>query len=450
MTAPLGLDKINRMREMASADPTLSDRTIASRVGCSVDMVRKYARSHAPKVLQPAVNPSPARPERQFTEDEDGGVLSLHTDRPVKTLEDAIRVAEVDTSVWYVERWEVSDYTVPMKVEQGQKVKVVDGKEVLAWAGAKPIQTQQYRVKVFLKRILPRKIHAAMQDVFASLREAAPKWPKLPAVSKAKGDRYMALFGLFDVHFGKLAWDQETGNNYDLQIAEKLFRHAVEDLVHDSRHRNITKILFPVGNDLLHCDNRHNTTTRGTPQDVDGRFSKVLATAIRAVIWAVETMAAVAPVQVELVPGNHDRTMAECLCHTIDARFHHTDRVTVGLEPKTRKYVVFGTNLIGLTHGDLVKPADLPGLMPSDVPKEWAATTTHEWITGHGHRSMKWTTKDTDTVRGTVVRQLRALTRTDLWHHDHGFCGQSAAAEILFYGYESGYAGHSVVPVRES
>jgi hypothetical protein len=123
--------------------------------------------------------------------------------------------------------------------------------------------------------------------------------------------------------------------------------------------------------------------------------------------------------------------------------------VQVNTEPKTRKYVRYGTNLIGLTHGDLVKPANLPQLMPAEAKADWAQTTCHEWITGHGHRSQKWTTLDTDSTPGVVVRQLRALTRTDLWHYDHAFVSsQVPAAECYYYGRERGYAGHAVVPAR--
>lgn len=440
-TKPLAPAVTRRILELKAAGK--SNREIRDLTGVSVGTVSNVTTGKLP---DPGGHPTAA--ERQFVETEDAATVSLHTDKPIKTLEDALRAAQVDPAVWYVDRWEVSDWTVPMKVEQGQAVKALNGGEALAWQAAKPIQTQQYRVKVYLKRILPRTIQQAVADVFATWKHDAPRWPKLPGPSRVKGDTYMALMGLFDVHFGKLCWRNETGEDYDLKIAEAVFRNAVEDLIAESRHRHVSKILLPVGNDWLHVDTRTHTTTRGTPQDVDGRFSKVLATGIRAAVWAVEAMASVAPVQVELVPGNHDRTLAECLCHVLDARFHHTDRVTVGTEPKTRKYVRYGTTLLGLTHGDLVKPETLPMLMPAEAPKEWAETRCHEWITGHGHRELKWTTKDTHSTAGTKVRMLRPLTRTDLYHFDHGYVGEMPGAEVLFYGFERGYAGHSVVYAR--
>jgi hypothetical protein len=414
-----------------------SHRAIAAAEGVAPSTVQKYLNMPRPGAEQTGGAGDQVPPEgNRFEERADGtAAQTVVTPEVVRTYADAIRVAGVDLSVWFVDSWEATQWTV------GMKVKVGDGKQETR-------REQQYRVKLKLRRIVPRAIRDALEIVFARLKDAAPRWPKVEKERESSAEPFMAVFGLFDVHFGKLCWDKESGDKYDLKIAEVLFRNAVVDLIAESRHRRISRVLLPFGNDWFHVDNASNTTTRGTPQDVDGRFSKVLATGKLAAIWAVEQLAAIAPVQVEFVPGNHDRRLSEVLCSVIEARFHHTDRVTVNLDPVTRKYVRFGTNLIGLTHGDLVKPEKLPALMPVDNPREWAETTTREWITGHGHRSQKWTTLDTDTQQGTVVRMLRALTRTDLYHFDNGFCGQSPAAEVYWYGRDRGYAGHAVVPAR--
>lgn len=373
--------------------------------------------------------------QSKSVESNNEAVKDFVTSRPIKTLEDAIAAAEVDLSIWIVDRWEVSNWTVGMKVDTEN--------------GKKPVQTQQYRVKLYLKRIIAKELESALEIVYKRFKDIAPRrtYKKPDSV----GEKFLAVFGLMDVHFGKLSWSAETGENYDLKIAETMLRNAVEDLISECSGRNIEKILLPFGNDYVHVDGRDLSTTKGTPQDFDGRFSRVLATAIQSAIWAVDRIAEIAPVQVELVPGNHDRTLSECICHVIAARFHDNNRVTVGLDPKTRKYVRYGVNLIGLAHGDLVKPDKLPNLMPADAKKDWAETTCHEWITGHGHRSQKWTTMDTDTTHGVVVRQLRGLTRADLWHWDNGHVTPNqSGAEVYFYGFSRGYAGHSCVWSRSN
>ncbi len=409
----------------------LSVRKVAAMCGVSVGSVSNVGAEAAEGPA--AVSGTP----EVWDEKGDSVTFNGVTDRPIRSEEDAVREFKIDLERWLVERMQVKAWTVGMKV--GSKE-----------AGFTPVRQQQYGVTLWLKRRLPKATQDALDIVFARFRDAAPKWPKVDRDRAAKGEPFLALFGLFDVHFGKYCWADETGENYDLKIAESVFANAVEDLLAECKHRPISKFLLPFGHDFLHFDSRELATTRGTKQDVDGRFSKVLATAKVAAINAVEKMAAVAPVQVELVSGNHDRSLSECLCHMLDARFHHTDRVVVNTSPKTRKYVRFGTTLLGLTHGDMVKADKLPGLMAAEAKRDWADTTCHEWVIGHGHRSQKWVTKDTDTQQGTVVRMLRALTKTDLWHYDSGFVSspEYPAAEVYFYGRDRGYAGHALVPAR--
>lgn len=417
----------DRIRELRRAG--LSHQKIAEAVGC--------AKSTVSAVLARAGEPAAGRPAYPEGWDESGdkATFSGVTERPIRSEEDAVREFRIDLTRWAVERMQVKAWTVGMKV--GSKE-----------SGFRPVRQQQYGVTLWLRRVLPKAAQAAVDLVFERFKDAAPRWPKAERV-RASGEPFLAVMGLMDAHFGKYCWEGETGENYDLKIAEAVFANAVEDLLAESRHRHVVRFVVPFGNDFLHFDGRDYKTTRGTPQDADGRFSKVLAAAIQAVTAGVERMAAVAPVQVELVPGNHDRTLSECVCHVIAARFHHTDRVTVNTSPKTRKYVRFGASLLGLTHGDMVKAEKLPGLMAAEAKRDWADTTCHEWIIGHGHRSQKWVTKDVDTQQGTVVRMLRALTRSDLWHHDSGYISPNTpAAEVYFYGRDRGYAGHALVPAR--
>jgi hypothetical protein len=162
----------------------------------------------------------------------------------------------------------------------------------------------------------------------------------------------------------------------------------------------------------------------------------------------VELLAEIAPVEVVWVPGNHDPTVSYHLAKTVQAWFRRNDRVTVDAGPKVRKYVAWGCNLIGLTHGDAPRPEDLPGLMAAECRDEWANTTCREWLVGHQHRSRQWVTKSTDTHKGTTVRVLRSLAGTDAWHFENGYVGTQPAGEVYFYGRHRGYCGHAVVAAR--
>jgi hypothetical protein len=155
-------------------------------------------------------------------------------------------------------------------------------------------------------------------------------------------------------------------------------------------------------------------------------------------------------VDVGWVPGNHDPTASYHLAKTVQAWFRNAPRVTVDAGPKVRKYVSFGSTLIGLTHGDAPKPEDLPGLMAAECRDRWGAATCSEWLVGHQHRSRQWVTKNTDTHKGPTVRVLRALAGTDAYHFENGYVGAEPGAECYWYGRDRGYAGHAVVPARRA
>lgn len=367
---------------------------------------------------------------KKITGSDNETVMEFGTNKPIRTMDDAIKAAGVDLKIWYVERWECSHWTVGMSPKH-----------------AKPLQMQQYRVKLFLKRLVKKEIQEAVKAVYAEMKKYAPKYQKLKR-TVSKGNPSLAVFGLFDSHFGKLCWKPETGTDYDLKIAETLYKNAVIDLVARCGNRNIDSIVLPIGNDFFHVDNKQNTTYRGTPQDVDGRYVKIFSAGKLAVIWAVEELMKIADVKVMWIPGNHDPTISYHLCETLDSWFHNTPHVEVDVGPSSRKYHMWHDTLLGFTHGDTIKPHDLPGLMSIEQSENWSKATCREWLLGHMHRSREWVTKGTDTFQGTTVRVLQSLAGTDAWHHEQGFVGQRRAAEVYFYEKEIGYVGHTVVPAR--
>jgi hypothetical protein len=382
-------------------------------------------------------------PDYSFTENSQEGTATLvmRTDEIVKTYEDAIRIAKIDTTIWCVDRWEKKSWTTPMRIRQGQDEK---GRHLRD----KAIQTQQHGVKLFLKRIMPIHIKAVVDSMYERMKTYSPKYQKVKETKKTVGEEILAVFGLFDAHFGKLAWSPETGQNYDLDIAETVYKNAVLDLIAESEHRNIVKIILPIGNDFFHMDNRANTTLNGTPQDVDGRYIKIFEVGCMAVIWAVEQLMQIAPVEVVWVPGNHDPTISYHLSKTIEAWFRNSNRVAVDSGPSPRKYVQWEKTLLGFTHGSEERHPELPDIMANERSSDWHRSTCREWLIGHIHLSRKYVTKEHDSHRSTVVRILRSIAGVDAWHHRKGYVGTRQAAEVFFYGKESGYCGHSIVSAR--
>jgi hypothetical protein len=398
----------------------LSSREIARRVGVDKSTVNRVLAGQ--QTIQP---------ESKISESGDSSTVEVLTSEAVKTEADAIRVCEVDTTTWRVKKFSVKLWTTSMKVRRA------DGSE-------KPTAVQNYRVSLDLERIKEKPVYLALEGVLNRIRSHAPKY----ATPKVSRDKILNAFCLFDVHFGKLAWQPETGSNYDLDIADTVYRNAVVDLLNCSA-RNSSQFLLPIGNDFFHIDNHTNTTTAGTRQDTDSRLAKIIEKGELAVIWAVEELQKVAPVHVTWVPGNHDYQTSFQLARTVWAWFARAKHVTVDTTPTSRKYHRFGCNLLGFTHGNEEKISELPMIMANERPKDFGETTTRHWLIGHQHQSKSWMTKQIDTSSGVEVHVCRSLAGTDSWHYRKGYLNMSRSAESYQYSFADGFVGKQIAKCRE-
>ena len=282
--------------------------------------------------------------------------------------------------------------------------------------------------KAEIKRLFDTCLFDAIDGVVAKIKSLPVK--KQPA--NIDGD-YMFVLSIFDVHFGKLAWAPEAGDDYDLKIADQVYRQAVSDLLAKAKGRKVGKILFPIGSDFLHFDNTNHTTTKGTIIEFDGRWPKVLQVACEAIIWAVSEAAKVAPTEVMYIGGNHDKMTSYVACMLVAKMFADHPHVDVerSLDPFPRQYRKWGKTAIGVTHGDGAKIKDLPLIMSREC-SFWSECTTHEVLTGHLHHEV------VHEKVGIVARILPSLSGTDAWHAHSGWVKNNRAAMGLMYEKETG------------
>ena len=347
----------------------------------------------------------------------------------VRTLEDALRAANVDELVWEVDRHTINKWDMA----RGNQADTWDAIEL-------------WQVKVWLKRRKVAVFVDPLQSLIDGIRKIAPKAPLVKY--KSSKDAHLLVVGLFDAHFGKLAWAAETGNDYDLKIAETVFANAFHDLISRISGYQIESIILPIGQDFFHTDNPQNATVNGTPQDVDGRRAKMFDVGVRAMIYCIDEALKIAPVKVFYSPGNHDRETSWYLTRVLDAYYHHNKHVQVDAAPTTRKYMEYGVTLLGFDHGDIVKPEKLPNLMASEQREAWGRVKYTEWLTGHYHKVKEQQFTSADTHGGTVVRTLPSLSGTDAWHYRNGFVHGRRAAEAYLYSHTNGYVGHFNANIR--
>ena len=92
---------------------------------------------------------------------------------------------------------------------------------------------------------------AALDAMVSALKEDLPRVSIMPSPKGCNAD-LLNFFCLTDAHFGMLAWREETGADYDIEIAEQLVTDwlaASIDLAPDAH----TAVLAQLG-DLAHYD----------------------------------------------------------------------------------------------------------------------------------------------------------------------------------------------------
>ncbi len=278
---------------------------------------------------------------------------------------------------------------------------------------------------------LAERLEELLGGILERFRAAAPV---RPAISRPAGGEGMLEVSLMDTHLGKLAWAPETGRAYNTEIAERMYWTALEDLLARASHLRPKKVLFVVGNDLLHFDTLLGTTTAGTTQDRDVVWKQGFVHARTLMVQAIERLRAVAPVHVAVVNGNHDTMAVFYLGELLAAHFGRTPDVKVDHSPTQRKYVHFGENLIGLTHGNMERERFLGLLMAQEQKSAWAVTRHREWHLGHYHISRRRMyvpracgSLVMDDTQGIMVRIIPSLASPDSWHASMGYSGKLAA-----------------------
>jgi hypothetical protein len=248
-------------------------------------------------------------------------------------------------------------------------------------------------------------LREAMKDLVEPYRG---KVRAVPAPKIAEKD-LLAVYPLADPHIGMLSWAKETGEDFDLQIAEGTLKNTVDRLVASAPPAE-RALLINLG-DFFHSDGGGNTTTKGTPVDVDSRFAKIALAGMRIKRQIIDRLLRKHKhVEVWTKAGNHDENTAIMLAVALSAVYEKEPRVEISMDPARFQVKEFGVNLIGGAHGHTSTLARLPGFLASNWPEEWGRTEHRIWYTGHVHHD------SAQEHLGCMVETLRTVAVRDAWH----------------------------------
>ena len=318
-------------------------------------------------------------------------IVSKSTD--IRTLEQLLAYTRVDLSVW-----EVQKHTVNM------------------WGSeANP----NFQVKAWLKkRDDAVNIAEDIEALKADAKKYAPKYPKQKYPKSETGN--LLEISLFDHHFGQLSWGDETrSSHYDVKISERLAHEAVDYILSNSPKPD--KILLPIGNDFFNVNSMLNATVAGTPQSEDDRWKKTYKKGRELWVGIIEKCMQIAPVDVVIIPGNHDEERVYYLGDSLECWFNRCNDVEIDNRPANRKYYPWGDCLIGYTHGDKEAKGTLVNIMATEVPMLWSGAKYREWHKGHLHAAKETAFQILDEARGVREWIMPSLVAIDDWHSGKGY-----------------------------
>ena len=386
------------------------------------------------KLTQNVTMKSPAN-EMKFHNDEVS--CKFNTNKPL-TIDGAFKKFELESSV----NIKIDDYEVYFfKVESW---------DVTCWKSGQAETVKNYLTDVRFKKKAPKKLDLA-EDKKQLLDLCKNYSPKISVIKHKKiSNANMLELGLYDLHYGKLSIIDTTGETANLEGASVMARNAVTDLVEATQYYNIEKIVFPIGNDWSHINNTMGTTVKGTQMEYTNYLFQIRRQCKEDLIWAVNNLLQVAPVEIVQVPGNHDADVILTIAEILDAYFHNNKNVVVDLSPKIRKSVVYGRNYIGYTHGDSkdIRIDRLPLIFSAEDKEKWMRAEFHEIHLGHIHIKKDQTFIIGDEFNGIRIRWISSLASADSWHYQHGFVKSHKSAEAFIWDKEAGMIGNFSVNVR--
>jgi hypothetical protein len=266
----------------------------------------------------------------------------------------------------------------------------------------------------------------AMQEAFDAFKEDLPRYAPV-ASPQHSTTNLLNCFILTDYHLGMLAWPEETGAPWDLQIAADLlirwFGTAIS-LAPDADEAVLTML-----GDFLHWDG-FDPMTRAHHNllDADTRFPKLIKTAIRLIRSVIAMLLAKYP-RVHVIPaeGNHDPEGMAWLRSFLEVLYEDEPRLTVDGSPDPFYCYEFGDTSLYFHHGHKRKINQVSEVFAAKFRDVWGRTRHSYAHLGHMHHER---VLESGLM---IVEQHRTLAAPDAYASTHGFMSGRDAKVITYH-----------------
>lgn len=270
-----------------------------------------------------------------------------------------------------------------------------------------------------------------MKAVIEGMKSEITPVAPVKAARAKRDDKLLNLYTVSDFHLGMLAWADESGDDWDMKIAEDLFSRWFDAAFQKAPDAG-TGVINLLG-DLAHFDSLDAVTpASGHVLDADTRYQKLVRYMIRMVRRVVD-MALVKHKNVRLliVQGNHDESGMIWLAEMFSTLYDNEPRVFVDTSPDVYKMVQHGKTTLFFHHGHKARFDAIEPVMIAKFRKAFGESVYSYAHVGHLHHQ-----KIVES-RNMIVEQHRTLAAKDAYASRGGWMS-GRSANVITYSAEYG------------
>lgn len=261
---------------------------------------------------------------------------------------------------------------------------------------------------------------AAEEARQAAFRALAAKLPRAAPVRapRAANDDLATVYTLTDAHVGMLAWHREGGADWDLNIAEQTIVGCFAEAIKSAPNAELA--IFNQLGDLLHYDSLQAVTpTSGHILDSDGRFTKMVESAVRILRRIINMLLEKHPrIHVIMAEGNHDMASSVWLRTMFAALYENEPRVTVDDSALPYYCIQHGETMLAFHHSHLRRIEQLRGVIAATFAVVWGATRKRYIHTGDKHHSAEKDEMGAKLIQHPTLAARDAYAARGGWHSE--------------------------------
>lgn len=249
---------------------------------------------------------------------------------------------------------------------------------------------------------------------------------RTPSISrKSKDINYgqALVIPMADLHYGERTGAISTGSEHNCEDSINGYWQIINDIIDRVSDIHFKQIYFTIGGDMLNCDNKQGTTTRGTHQDNDGDIEQFIIDMTNNILSTVELLRTIAPVHIIYVPGNHDELVSFGIANVLRVYYKFFEDVTVDYSQIPRKYATFGNTLLGFAHK--LNTKNINNVLQMDVREEIGKTTNTVYFLQHYHKEFAVD------EGGTDIRILPTISPLSRWAFGEGFVSRQKCQSFI-------------------